>query len=158
MVKNELIFLAKMAIVFSVVDGFIPQAENLAKKMSHQHQTDHPKNEGPIHRTNVPDSQNNNGQVHYPYATEMYMGLFDFNAFHGSGSGGTKEALDEQWEIQQAILRERRGHTDSKGHLKKSVPLSKIGKIDVEHAAKIKVDDVEHVSAKKSSPKFFWMK
>lgn len=39
------------------------------------------------------------------------MGLFDLNPFHGGGSGASKAALDEQWEAQQAILRERRGHT-----------------------------------------------
>ena len=36
----------------------------------------------------------------------LYMGLFDkFSAF---GSGASKEALDEQWEAQQEILRNRR--------------------------------------------------
>ena len=40
-------------------------------------------------------------------ATTLPMGLFDgkFSAF---GSGGSKENLDEQWELQQQILRDRR--------------------------------------------------
>jgi hypothetical protein len=38
--------------------------------------------------------------------SSLYMGLFDkFTAF---GSGASKEALDEQWEAQQEILRNRR--------------------------------------------------
>jgi murein L,D-transpeptidase YafK len=40
-------------------------------------------------------------------------GWFDFNPVHGSGSGGNKEFLDEQWEAQQAILRARRGESES---------------------------------------------
>jgi hypothetical protein len=39
--------------------------------------------------------------------TSLSMGLFDGN-FKGFGSGGSKERLDEQWELQQAILAERR--------------------------------------------------
>mmetsp|Transcript_12748 Transcript_12748/g.27981 ORF Transcript_12748/g.27981 Transcript_12748/m.27981 type:complete len:151 (+) Transcript_12748:63-515(+) len=38
--------------------------------------------------------------------TKLGMGWFDFNPVHGGGSG--KEALDEQWEAQQEILRARR--------------------------------------------------
>jgi hypothetical protein len=41
--------------------------------------------------------------------------LFD-KPIHGRGSG--EEALDEQWEAQQAILRERRAHGIDKAHLK----------------------------------------
>jgi hypothetical protein len=44
-------------------------------------------------------------------------GWLDFNPFKGSGSGGNKEFLDEQWEAQQAILRARQGVFD-KEHLK----------------------------------------
>jgi hypothetical protein len=39
--------------------------------------------------------------------TSLSMGLFDGN-FKGFGSGNSKERLDEQWELQQAILAERR--------------------------------------------------
>ena len=42
--------------------------------------------------------------------TELH-GFFDFNPVHGGGSGGNKQAIDEQWEAQQAILRARQGHT-----------------------------------------------
>jgi hypothetical protein len=47
-------------------------------------------------------------------STKLY-GLFDFKPFHGHGSGESE--LDEQWEVQQAILRARKGHVD-KDHLK----------------------------------------
>ena len=47
-------------------------------------------------------------------STKIY-GLFDFKPFHGHGSGESN--LDEQWEVQQAILRARKGHVD-KDHLK----------------------------------------
>ena len=41
-----------------------------------------------------------------PSSSSLHMGLFDkFSAF---GSGGSKESLDEQWEAQQEILRNRR--------------------------------------------------
>ncbi len=50
----------------------------------------------------------------------LRMGLFDFEPFRGSGS----EKLDEQWEAQQAILRERRGHND-KDALKKKYTAKK---------------------------------
>jgi flagellar biosynthesis protein FliP len=49
--------------------------------------------------------------------TALRMGLFDFKPVHGGGSGNDKKYLDEQWETQQAILRERRGHI-SKDSLK----------------------------------------
>uniref|UniRef100_A0A7S1VXA1 Uncharacterized protein n=1 Tax=Grammatophora oceanica TaxID=210454 RepID=A0A7S1VXA1_9STRA len=48
-------------------------------------------------------------------ATALY-GFLDFEKFSGGGSG--KENLDEQWELQQQILRERQGHS-TKGTLKK---------------------------------------
>lgn len=49
--------------------------------------------------------------------THLGMGLFDFNKFGGSGSA-SQEELDDMWEIQQEILRERQGH-GSKDALKK---------------------------------------
>jgi hypothetical protein len=41
-------------------------------------------------------------------------GFFDFDRLHGGGSGSSKDDLDKQWEVQQAILAERRGHGDKK--------------------------------------------
>ena len=49
-------------------------------------------------------------------STSLNMGLFDLKPFHGSGSAKDNE-LDEQWRIQQEILKNRRGHLD-KAHLK----------------------------------------
>lgn len=43
-------------------------------------------------------------------------GWFDFKPFHGHGSA--EDDLDEQWEAQQAILRDRRSHHIDKEHLK----------------------------------------
>jgi hypothetical protein len=40
-------------------------------------------------------------------STELQMGLFD-NNWSAFGSGSGKDRLDEQWEAQQAILRDRR--------------------------------------------------
>lgn len=39
----------------------------------------------------------------------VLAGWFDFKPVHGSGSAKEQD-LDEIWEAQQAILRERRGH------------------------------------------------
>jgi hypothetical protein len=52
-----------------------------------------------------------------PTTTRLY-GLFDFKPFHGHGSGEHKQALDDQWAVQQEILAARRGHID-KSALKK---------------------------------------
>jgi hypothetical protein len=113
--KSELYFLAKAALILTVVDAFIPRAETFVKNHRDKHDQNHhdsprksddkhPPTFHP-HPTHYPQSQ------HFPYSTEIHMGLFDLNPFHGGGSGASKAALDEQWEAQQAILRERRGHT-----------------------------------------------
>jgi len=149
MVKNELFFLAKTAVVLTVVDGLIPRAETLTKsKMNHQHHSQTKHDENFRYRPQQP-------------MTEMHMGLFDLNPFHGSGSGGTKEALDEQWEVQQEILRARRG---DKGHYVKRRTVES-PKIEIKSANKghhanakvvshVDVDDAAH--HQKSKPKFFW--
>jgi len=52
-------------------------------------------------------------------STALSMGFFDKlfdKPLHGHGSG--ENDLDEQWEAQQAILRERRAHGIDKAHLK----------------------------------------
>lgn len=77
------------------MDGLIPRAETLAKsKMNHHHRSEQPTSKLPRH---------SESPRYHPHQqlTELQMGLFDLNPFHGSGSGGTKEALDEQWEVQQ---------------------------------------------------------
>mmetsp|Transcript_10771 Transcript_10771/g.17529 ORF Transcript_10771/g.17529 Transcript_10771/m.17529 type:complete len:153 (-) Transcript_10771:310-768(-) len=147
--KNELFFLAKMAVVLTVVDSLIPRAETLAKsKMNHHNRSQqatskHSDNEIPRYHPKQP-------------LTEMHMGLFDMNPFHGSGSGGTKEALDEQWEAQQEILRARRCE-DSHHVKKRKVESPKIEIKSVKGGTKVNhvdVDDTAHNH--KSTPKFFW--
>ena len=49
-------------------------------------------------------------------STSLHMGFFDFNPFHGHGSG--ENDIEDQWEAQQAILRDRRAHGIDKEHLK----------------------------------------
>lgn len=74
------------------MDAFIPRAETLAKsKMDrhHNHSTQEQQS------TSDPKHQEIRYRPTQP-PTEMHMGLFDLNIFHGSGSGGSKEALDEQ--------------------------------------------------------------
>lgn len=46
-------------------------------------------------------------------------GWFDFKPFHGSGSGDSKAFQEEQWQLQQDILRERAQKGLSKDQLKK---------------------------------------
>ena len=56
-------------------------------------------------------------QGHTKHAFILMGGFFDFEPVHGKGSAGEGD-LDEQWEVQQKILAERRGHLD-KAHLRK---------------------------------------
>jgi hypothetical protein len=56
---------------------------------------------------------------HPPSSSALQMGWFDFNPMRGSGSGGNKEFLDEQFEAQQAILRARQQSGLTKDSLKK---------------------------------------
>ncbi|KAL7545868.1 hypothetical protein ACHAWF_009228 [Thalassiosira exigua] len=145
--KNELFVLAKMAMVFSVVDAFIPRAETLAKSKMNQH--DRSKREGP-EKSESPPRYHFRTPQRPP--TEVHMGLFDMNPFHGSGSGGTQEALDEQWE---EILRARRGE---KGHYvkKRKVEIPKVEiKSKAGTAVKVDADDAHH-HKKSHAPKFFW--
>ena len=44
---------------------------------------------------------------------------FDFKTFHGSGSGESKTFQEEQWQLQQNILRERYNKGLTKDKLKK---------------------------------------
>lgn len=90
---------------------------------------------------------------------ELRMGLFDFDAFRGGGSG--KETLDEEWEKQQAILRDRRGHL-SKDQLQKKYKSAtknvenKSGSARNPAAAAVKSKETKKASSAK--PKFFWEK
>ena len=76
----------------TVVDSFIPRAETLAKSKINQH------NQHWGQQTEA--KHHHEATIHYhrptQQLTELQMGLFDMNPFHGSGSGGTKESLDEQ--------------------------------------------------------------
>lgn len=49
----------------------------------------------------------------------VLYGWFDFKPFHGSGSGDSKAFQEEQWQLQQDILRERAQKGLSKDQLKK---------------------------------------
>lgn len=80
----------------------------------------------------------------------LRMGLFDFEPFRGSGSG--KEKLDEQWEAQQAILRERRGHND-KDALKKKYSAKK-----ADEPATTKDRSETPAEQKPDAKGFFWEK
>eukprot|EP01084_Bolivina_argentea_P201283 344076_1 len=40
------------------------------------------------------------------------MGLVDFNPVHGSGSGASDSELDDQYNLQQEILKARRDHVN----------------------------------------------
>ena len=90
--------------------------------------------------------------------------LFD-KPIHGHGSGEGQSALDEQWEAQQAILKERRAHGIDKAHLKEKYSHEENRKtFDV--GSKTQNDDgeemyVEERAAKKSPGaqiKFPWEK
>lgn len=50
-------------------------------------------------------------------AETSLSGIFDFRPIHGFGSGKDDKVLDEQWEVQQEMLRARRDHLD-KEHLR----------------------------------------
>ena len=61
---------------------------------------------------------------HRPTFSTALPGMLDdailgLKPFHGAGNGADK--LDEQWEAQQAILRERKGHFDKQALKKKYV-------------------------------------
>ena len=59
----------------------------------------------------------------------MY-GWFDFKPFHGSGSGDSKAFQDEQWQLQQSILRERANKGLTKEELKKKYRNAQATKTD----------------------------
>ena len=144
--KSELYFIAKMAVVLSIVDAFIPRAETYAKhKLSNCNNTE---------QTTKGTPQISHEQ---PYQkTEVHMGLFGLKPFHGSGSGGSKAALDEQFEIQRPKPRERQGHLDN-AHLKEKYKSPKI-EVDMDSAKKVggKMVVVDELDGHR--PKFFWGK
>jgi non-homologous end joining protein Ku len=80
-------------------------------------------------------------------STKIY-GLFDFKTFHGHGSG--ENNLDEQWEVQQAILRARKGHVD-KDHLKAKYKPRIQEAVEAPASAKKVVVKEEHAPSKKAT-------
>ncbi|KAL7507104.1 hypothetical protein ACHAXN_004314 [Cyclotella atomus] len=166
--KSELYFLAKAALVLTVVDAFIPRAETFVKNHKHKHdQHDSPRKSDHEHPPFHPHPPHYPQPQHYPYSTEINMGLFDLNPFHGGGSGASKAALDEQWEAQQAILRERRGHTAAdKAVVNKTKSTAAAAKnIEIAGAAKkfeklhVDVrDDADHEHKKSLADLFFGVK
>lgn len=90
-------------------------------------------------------------------SARLRMGWFDFKPVHGGGSGGKQDALDEQWEAQQAILRARRGEGLDKEHLKQKYRAKKDGNVDIEaHAPKLRniEDDIMYTDDTQASKKF----
>jgi hypothetical protein len=102
------------------------------------------------------------------------LNAFFDKPFHGHGSGEQKKELDEQWQIQQEILRARRGHID-KSALKKKYAhgaqgdLSKLGQGGNTKQDEMYFDTYPNLPPRqhnKSSPKdkeskkikFFWEK
>ena len=86
--------------------------------------------------------------------------LFD-KPLHGHGSG--ENDLDEQWEAQQAILRERRAHGIDKQHLKEKYSHEENRKtFDVSAKAGQDYDGGEMYAEEKKAPanqiKFPWDK
>ncbi|KAL9182208.1 hypothetical protein ACHAXT_012860 [Thalassiosira profunda] len=142
---DKLVLVAKMAVVFTVVDAFIPRAEIMAKSNMHQHHRSEQSSSGDEAKQYYGIPRYNPQNPH----TEMHMGLFDLSSFHGGGSAN-KDALDEQWEVQQEILRARR---DGSAYVPKRAPKVEIkskpgGKVEVA------ADDAAH--HQKKAPKFFW--
>jgi hypothetical protein len=88
--------------------------------------------------------------------TKLY-GLFDFASFHGGGSG--KEELDEQWELQQQILANRKGH-GTKEHRQKKYRPKDVEQESADRATnRAKVAKQQEAEDKpKSKQKFFWEK
>lgn len=92
-------------------------------------------------------------------SSTQLAGWFDFKPMHGGGSGHDDSALDEQWQAQQDILNERRGHI-SKAHLKQKYAHGAVTKFDTEamHTdkyinIKAKEDAAMHFAANSSTPK-----
>lgn len=63
-------------------------------------------------------------------STVVMYGWFDFKPFHGSGSGDSKAFQDEQWQLQQSILRERANKGLTKEELKKKYRNAQATKTD----------------------------
>lgn len=85
----------------------------------------------------------------------LYMGIFDFNPFTGSGSGKEKDWKEEQWEAQQAILKNRENAGLTKQQL-----ADKYNKIKKNSKAAVDDDDEDTTIAttpvKASSPAAFF--
>eukprot|EP00571_Detonula_confervacea_P009865 CAMPEP_0172302432 /NCGR_PEP_ID=MMETSP1058-20130122/4132_1 /TAXON_ID=83371 /ORGANISM="Detonula confervacea, Strain CCMP 353" /LENGTH=80 /DNA_ID=CAMNT_0013012901 /DNA_START=258 /DNA_END=500 /DNA_ORIENTATION=+ len=76
----------------------------------------------------------------------MHMGIW---------SGGSNEALDEQWEAQQEIISARRGE-DAQHAKKRKIESPKIEMKLAEKVTKLNVDVEDSKHHHKSTPKFFW--
>jgi hypothetical protein len=92
-------------------------------------------------------------------SSTQLAGWFDFKPIHGGGSGNNDNALDEQWQAQQDILNERRGHI-SKTHLKQKYAHGAVTKFDTEamHSdkyinIKAKEDAAMHFATNTHTPK-----
>ena len=85
--KGEVYFLAKAALVLTVVDvvdSLLPRAQIFVKNRKTKHEHDFSNQSE--NKTKVYPSQ-----LHYtcpyPHWTEINMGLFDMSPFHGGGTG-----------------------------------------------------------------------
>ena len=102
----------------------------------------------------------------------IQMGWFDFKPVQGSGSGGSKDALDEQWAAQQAILRARRGKGLTKESLKQkyqakpvsvegataNIKSKNVGQTAFDDAMRFPSDSEEETEAPPLTIKFPWDK
>jgi hypothetical protein len=78
-------------------------------------------------------------------STVITYGWFDFKPFRGSGSGESKAFQDEQWQIQQEILRERANKGITKDKLKQKYQK------DTEKTA-TKQEDLKNLSVDRAKP------
>lgn len=87
-------------------------------------------------------------------APALQMGWFE-NPFHGGGSADTGE-LDEIWEAQQAILRDRQGH-DTKPAMKKKYNKKKVQKFEVKASKPPPTQNLKHMDTTYTDENAFQM-
>ena len=112
---------------------------------------------------------NRSAQYSTTEKTKLY-GFFDFKPVHGGGSH--KNSLDEDWEAQQELLRQRRAH-HSKEHMKQKYAPGNEQRAHAENlkhfagkahdeldnrAPQIRIVEDQPASTKGKKMKFFWEK
>eukprot|EP01083_Nonionella_stella_P132497 402851_1 len=90
------------------------------------------------------------------------MGFFDFKPMHGSGSGASNDELEEQYKMQQEMLKKRRDHVNYEALHKKyskdkqDLDVFALGKNYQEDKFQETYTDENDVPKKKSVKKFPW--